>query len=316
MTLYRGQPSIYDNEPFVPVLLRDNAIQKIEESIRKETGIIDLDFYKSELSDCIVSKCVGSCLHSDIAEKDHLYYFFLSFINIALQVHRNFIFESNFLGYFEDFVTYNKERNEFTLSSPKGVRDRIAHCLTMETIFDGYYLRDYSFFQHLNFIFSGIFPTMLLDWISDIDIAAFFSQDHSGNFGTVVSMKFPNELYPDYSHYSGTTNILTHQSAFFNAFGYACDHYDNESKTNVVNMSNGKQFTFQKHNSYHQFNQSLITLQKATCLYWPYKKYTLNQLEVDTKLKDVLGFTVFRDEELKMKIYEENAKQEQQRSNP
>jgi hypothetical protein len=60
-------------------------------------------------------------------------------------------------------------------------------------------------------------------------------------------------------------------------------------------MSNGKQYLWQVHKLSPGFNQSLITLQKATCFYWPYK-YKLN--DFPQKMKDALGFKILKPEEL------------------
>jgi hypothetical protein len=102
-----------------------------------------------------------------------------------------------------------------------------------------------------------------------------------------------------------TTDTLTHQSIFINAVGYACDNYNYGCKSMDVNMTNGKILKFQEYKFYSTFKQSLVTLQKATCLYWPYGG-TLEQL--DPKLKATLGFKKLSAEELQAKILESGSK--------
>jgi hypothetical protein len=170
MTLYRGQPSKYDDEPFVPSLLRGNKVQDIETYIKKETGNSDLDAYKKELSDCFVSTPPCKILHKEMADKDHLYYFFLSLVNIGLKVRENPIFklespnfDSRFVDFLKQLLVCDKNGTP-KLPSPDNVCRFIAPRLHIDSIFNGECLKDYALFHHLNFIFPGQFPTLLLDW--------------------------------------------------------------------------------------------------------------------------------------------------------
>jgi hypothetical protein len=267
MTLYRGQKTKYDK--LVPALLRDGVIPRLEETIKSATNLSDLGSYKQELSECSISICPCDLLHRNLADKDHVYYFFLSLVNIGLQIRKNSVFERNLASFFDRFITYNGEDNKVTLPSSYDVKAAIEQLFAMDSIFDGNHLDSYSFFQHLNFIFPNQFPTMLLDWTSDINIAVFFSKDASNKPGTILSMEYPNELFPCLP---GT--ILNPPSTFFNTFGYACDHY-------------------------FRFNQSLMTLQKATCFYWPYN-YDLNFFKTkQTKQQDALKFKIVSEEEIR-----------------
>jgi hypothetical protein len=293
MTLFRGQKSIHDNKTFVPALFRDGIIQKLEKTIKADTNLSDLEPYKQVLSEYYVTKPPCDCLHNTLADKDHLYYFFLSLVNISLKIQKNPILKSYLPNFFDQFIILND--HVFTLLPPDIVQKQISCCLSMDSIFNGEYLKDYSIFQHLNFIFSNEFPTLLLDWTSDIDIAEYFSKDVSGKTGTIVSIEYPNDLFMNFCHSSGTTNDLMYQTDFNNAFGYACDNYDCGCETKTVDMSNGRRLNFLMNNSYLRFNHSLITLQKATCLYWPYR-YTLEQLK--TEKKDALGFKKLSLEEI------------------
>jgi WD40 repeat protein len=300
MTLYRGQKSKYDNDPFVPALFRDDkagpTIQKLEETIKTNTILPDditLDSYKQILSEFSVSKC--NFLHNTLADKDHLYYFFLSMVNIVLKTRENPIFVDYFSDFFDWFVKYNCKNKVFTLPSPDIIKNQIVNLLAIDSIFNGEYLKDYSIFQHLNFIFPDEFPTLLLDWTSDIDIAEYFSKDVSGKTGTIVAIEYPNKLFDVFCDVSGPTDDLMYQTDFYNAFGYACDNFDYGCKTRIVDMSDGKRSNFQANNSYSRFNHSLIALQKATCLYWPYR-YTLEQLNTEQKYD--LGFKKLSLEEI------------------
>jgi hypothetical protein len=183
----------------------------------------------------------------------------------------------------------------FTLPSPDIVKKQIANCLAMESIFNGEYLKYYAIFQHLNFIFPDEFPTLLLDWTSDFDIAEYFSRDASGKTGTIVSIEYPNDLFIAFCHSPGTKNGLMHQTDFYNAFGYACDTYKCDCKTKTVDMPDGRQLNVLVNNAYSSFNHYLITTQKATCLYWPYR-YTLEQLDKDQK--DTMGFKILTPDEI------------------
>jgi hypothetical protein len=307
VTLYRGQPSEYADKPFVPSLLRGNKVQEIETYIKQETGTPDLESYQKELSGLTVSTPSCETLHKKLADKDHLYYFFLSLVNIGLKVRENPIFEVVSQNFNSDYVEFLKQFLVCTkngipkLPSPDRVCSFIKGFLHMDSIFDGKRLRDYALFHHLNFIFPGQFPTLLLDWTSDIKTAAFFSKDISGEHGTVVSMEYRNRLYDVFCDYPGATHTLTHQSTFYNAVGYACDNYDCGCESKTVQMTNGRCFDFQVHKTYFMFRQSLITLQQGTCLYWPYR-CNLNQL--DSELKDDLGFNIFRPKELQAKLRE------------
>jgi hypothetical protein len=292
MTLYRGQKSIYDDKPFVPALFRDSVIQKLEKFIMVNTNLPDLDAYKQALSDFSVSKCIWL---QNIADKDHLYYFFLSMVNIGIKIKKNPVFKDHPFGSFDWLVKYDYNNNVFTIPSSDIVQKQIAGYLAIESIFNGENLKYYSIFQHLNFIFPDEFPTLLLDWTSDIDIAEYFSKDVSGKTGTIVAIEYPNKLFDAFCHYSGTANNLMHQTDFHNAFGYACDNYKCDCKTKTVDMPDGRRLNFQVINSYSRFNHSLITFQKATCLYWPYR-YTLEQL--DTEQKETMGFKILKPEEI------------------
>jgi hypothetical protein len=286
MTLYRGQKSKYDAKPFVPALLRDYAIPKIEDSIKREMGIPDLNSYRSILSGYTVTTC-PSYLHRALIDKDHLYYFFLSLVNIDLKTYQNPIFEGQSSGFMKQFVIYDASTKTYKLPDPNVVRILISGMLHIESVFDGSNLRDYSIFQHLNFIFPEMFPIMLLDWTSDFKIAEFFSKDVFGNCGTIVSMEFSNALYNRFCDNIGTTTNLQHQSIFYNVTGYACDKYDCGCESKNVQLWDGQIFNFQVHKPYFHFQQSLITLQQATYLYWPFK-YTLQELPKE--LKKTLGF--------------------------
>ena len=303
ITLYRGQKSKYNHKPFVPSLLRNDNIQKLESLIKCKTTTSDLTPYKEALSGYTVSTPSRQLLHSTIAHKDHLYYFFLSLVNIAIQVRNNSIFADGSTSFFKQFIIFNERKGALELLPPDMVKSHIATCLAMDSVFDGYYLNGYSIFQHLNFIFPGKFPTLLFDWTSDINIAAFFSKDEMGNLGTIVSMEYPNSLFSHHCPFSGTTDVLSHQSTFYNASGYACDNYMCECKTQTVNMSNGKSLIFQVPSHYLRFNQSLITLQQATCLYWPYNR---NMDWFEREHKDTLGFKIFKPEELREKLTRRN----------
>jgi hypothetical protein len=291
MTLYRGQLSIHKDKPFVPALFRDGIIQKLEKIIIANTNLPDLDAYKQALSEFSVSKCPG---FQNIADKDHLFYFFLSTVNISLKIQKNCVLAYYPSTFFDQFITLKD--HVFTLPSPDSVQKKIEKFLVMESIFDGEHLKYYAIFQHLNFIFPDEFPTLLLDWTSDFDIAEYFSRDASGKTGTIVSIEYPKyPLFGASCHFSGTTNDLMHQTDFYNAFGYACDNYECDCETKTVDMSDGRRLNFQVNNAYSSFNHYLITTQKATCLYWPYR-YTLEQL--DAEQKETLGFKILTPEEI------------------
>jgi hypothetical protein len=305
ITLYRGQQSKYDDEPFVPSLLRGNKVQNIETYIKQETGTPGLDAYKKELSDFSVTTPPCKTLNKNLADKDHLYYFFLSLVNIGLKVRKNPIFkiespniDSRFVEFLKQLLVCDKNGTP-KLRSPDCVLGFIRGLLHIDSMFDGERLRDCALFHHLNFIFPKQFPTLKLDWTSDIEIAAFFSKDISGKLGTVVSMEYRNSLYDVICDYPGTTQALIHQTTFYNTFGYVCDNYDCGCESKTVQMTNGRRLDFQVHKTYSAFQQSLITLQKATCLYWPYR-CTLEQF--NSELKDDLGFNILSAEELHAKL--------------
>jgi hypothetical protein len=290
MTLYRGQQSIYTDKPFVPALFRDGVIQKLEKIIIVNTNLPDLDAYKQALSEFSVSKCPG---FQNIADKDHLYYFFLSTVNISLKIRKNCVLAYYPSNFFDQFIPL--KNHVFTLPSPDTVQKQIAACFAMESIFNGEYLKHYAIFQHLNFIFPDEFPTLLLDWTSDFDIAEYFSRDATGKTGTIVSIEYPNKLFRAFCHSPGTTNDLMHQTDFYNAFGYACDHYKCNCETKTVDMSDGRRLNFQVSNAYSSFNHYLITTQKATCLYWPYR---CKLEDLDAEQKDTMGFKILKPEEI------------------
>jgi hypothetical protein len=302
MTLYRGQQTEHNDKPFAPDLLRVNddgtVIDKIEEFIKTNTNTTDLDPYKSALCGCTIS--IPSCpsLQTKFADKNHLYYFFLSLVNIGIRISQNPMFNDYLQSFFKQFVGYDPKHNVATLSCPSDVLRSIEQCLHKESIFDGRCLNLYSLFQHFNFIFPNTFPTMLLDWTSDIEIAEYFSKDSSGKLGTIVSIEFPNRLFHCFCHYSGTADVLSHQSIFFDAYGYACDHYDCGHESRVIKMNDGRDCNFSVPKPYLRFEKSLITLQQATCLYWPYA-HRLDQLPQE--LKDTIGFKVLSEYEIERK---------------
>lgn len=288
MTLYRGQKTKYNNGVFGPALLRENAVEKIEDIkayIMCRTGKTDLDQYKSELADCYFPKLPFPSLHKELAIVDHLYYFFLSLINAWLKIQENEAFTgicSKHSGFFQQVIRTNTNKRKienYTLSDPQGVCKFFEILLKTDGMFDGDYLNVYSFFQHLNFVSPGSYPTLLFDWTSDINVAALFSIGKSGEIGTVVSMKYPNELYRCFDACSGT--------AFFNTFGYACVHGD-------------AGLNYQHFPPYTLFENLLMRVQKATCLYWPYK-LTLKELDTE-KYKDVLGFHILTKDEVEQKL--------------
>jgi hypothetical protein len=281
--------------------LRGNKVQDIETYIKKETGNSDLDAYKNELSGYSVSTPPCEILHKKLADKDHLYYFFLSLVNIGLKIRENPVFkvespnfDSSFVEFLKPFLVRDKNGTP-KLSPPDSVRRFIAQLLHIDSIFNGECLKDYALFHHLNFIFPGQFPTLLLDWTSDIKTAVFFSKDISGKPGTVVSMEYPNSLYYAFCDYPGIPPNLTHQTTFYNAVGYACDNYDCGCESKTVQMTDGRRLDFQVHKIYSAFQQSLITLQQATCLYWPYR---CNLEQLNSELKNDLGFNILSAEEL------------------
>jgi hypothetical protein len=288
MTLYRGQKTIHDGKPFVPSLLRNGAVQNLEASIKKETDISDLSVYKSLLSEYVASIC-PSLLHRELADKDHLYYFFLSLVNIGIKIQKNPVLESNDFGLISQFIRINKNK-AFALPSPDDVRSYMSSILCIESAFDGSSLKDYSFFQHLNFIFPQEFPTLLLDWTSDKKIAEFFSKDVHGNLGTIVSIEYPNSLYPDLGHFSGPYMSI-HEPLFLNAVGYACEHYNRGCENMNLNIGDGKNYFWQAQKFHFAFQQSLMALQQATCLYWPYR-YTIQQLDDMPALQEALSFNI------------------------
>jgi hypothetical protein len=71
-------------------------------------------------------------------------------------------------------------------------------------------------------------------------------------------MEYPNELYQHFDACSGTT--------FFNAYGYACIYEDNDEDISNVAGLNSRKIP-----PYSLFDNLLMKVQKATCLYWPYK---------------------------------------------
>jgi hypothetical protein len=295
MTLYRGQKSKHDKDIFAPGLLRGNAVERIEgikTYIKNQTGITDTDLnsYKSELANCSFPKLWFTNLHQKLAVFDHLYYFFLSLINAWLRAQENKAFAGYiYSGFLQQFINTNKRKIErYTLSPPQDVRSFIEGLLKTDAMFDGDYLNAYSFFQHLNFVSPGSYPTLLLDWTSDINVAAFFSIDESGEIGTVVSMEYPNALYHRFAACSGTT--------FFNAYGYACIYGDND---NDEDISNAARLNFPKIPPYPLFDNLLMKVQKATCLYWPYK-FTLEEL--NTEYKEALGFNILTKDEVYQRL--------------
>jgi hypothetical protein len=289
MTLYRGQKSIHDKDIFGPGLLRGNTVERIEgikAYIRNQTGVTDTDLnsYKSELANCSFPKLWFTTLHQESAIFDHFYYFFLSLINAWLRAQENkAITCSIYSGFFQQFNNISKRKIErYTLSPPQDVRKFIESLLKTDAMFDGDCLNAYSFFQHLNFVSPGSYPTLLLDWTSDINVASLFSIDGSGEIGTVVSMEYPDALYHRFNACSGTT--------VFNAYGYACIYGDNDE-----DISNAAGLNFLKNSPYSLFDNLLMKVQKATCLYWPYK-FTLEEL--NTKHKEALSFNILSKEEV------------------
>jgi hypothetical protein len=130
---------------------------------------------------------------------------------------------------------------------------------------------------------------LLLDWTSDINVAALFSLDESGEIGTVVSMKYPNALYQCFNACSGAT--------FFNAYGYVCIYGDNDES-----ISNAAGLNSRKNVPYSLFGNLLMKVQKATCLYWPYK-FTLEELNKECKeYKEALGFNILSKDEVRQKL--------------
>jgi hypothetical protein len=186
-TLYRGQKSKHDKDIFGPALLRGNTVERMEgikAYVKNQTGITDtgLDSYKSELADCSFPKLWFTTLHQEWAVFDHFYYFFLSLVNTWLKAQENkTITDSIYSGFFQQFITTSKRKIErYTLSPPRDVRSFIESLLKTDAMFDGDCLNAYSFFQHLNFVSPGSYPTLLLDWTSDINVASLFSIDESG----------------------------------------------------------------------------------------------------------------------------------------
>ncbi|MDR2742202.1 MAG: hypothetical protein LBB98_08645 [Treponema sp.] len=106
----------------------------------------------------------------------------------------------------------------------------------------------------------------------------------------VLKMEYPNELYRRFDSYSATI--------FFNAYGYACVQVDSD-----VSISDADRLSPRKIPPYSLFDNLLMKVQKATCLYWPYKR-TLNDL--NTKHKEALGFHILCEDEVRMKIDESN----------
>ncbi|MDR2019196.1 MAG: hypothetical protein LBQ14_00340 [Treponema sp.] len=286
MTLYRGQKSKHNNCIFGPELLRGNTVECIKKYIKSRTGITDMDLnlYKSELVDCYFPKLPFPALHKKLAIDDHLYYFFLSLVNAWLKAQENrTLIDPKYSSFFQQFITANNKKIErYTLSPPQDVRNFIEILLKTDAMFDGDRLNVYSFFQHLNFVSPKSYPTLLLDWTSNINVASLFSIDESGKIGTVVSMEYPNELYPRFDAYSGTT--------FFNAYGYACVQEDNNAA-----ISDAAGSIFRKIPPYSLFDNLLMKVQEATCLYWPYK-CTLEDL--NTKYKEALDFRILSEDEV------------------
>jgi hypothetical protein len=291
--LYRGQKSKHDKDIFGPALLRGNTAERIEgikAYIRNQTGITDTDLnsYKSELANCSFPELWFTTLHQESTIVDHFYYFFLSLINAWLRAQENkAITCSIYSGFFQQFINISKRKIErYTLSPPQDARKFIESLLKTDAMFDGDCLNAYSFFQHLNFVSPGLYPTLLLDWTSDINVASLFSIDESGEIGTVVSMEYPNKLYDRFNACSGTT--------FFNAYGYACIYGDNdEDITNAAGPNSPKI------PPPSLFNNLLMKVQKATCLYWPYK-FTLKEL--NTEYKEALGFNILTKDEVYQRL--------------
>jgi hypothetical protein len=293
ITLYRGQKSKHDEDPFVPGLLRGKidkkVIDNIEEFIKAKTGITDTDLksYKSELAKCSFPISCFPVLHQKLAVPDHLYYFFLSLINALLKVQENNVITSSiYSGFFQWFfdTTNKREIEKYTLLSPQDVRHRTESLLKTDAMFDSNSLKVCSFFQHLNFVSPVAYPTLLLDWTSDINVASLFSIGESGEIGTVVSMEYPNDLYYCVDTFSEIT--------FFNAYGYVCT---------CGTIPDAAGLNSQRTLPHLLFGNLLMETQKATCLYWPYE-LTLKKL--NTEYKEALGFNILSKDEVYEKLFQ------------
>jgi hypothetical protein len=268
--LYRGQPNNFRNEYFTPSALRLSCIKYMEEELSKCQ--INVQKYKQK---CIPNRILQQYCNSDYQPpQDAFYAYWLSLVNCSININRNIICY-NFCK--SPFFTKNINKDKIGVYGLPNAhiadecysyaKDFFDSDKQNETYHLQLILHDYAFFQHLNHVFAktnknkpSFFPTLVLDWTWDKNIAERFA----GETGNILSISW--------EAYKAWTPFKNHKVI----------HIDtNEQRTPV--------FGFESYLNNHPWNEydwysidnNLMIEQKGVVLFWPWN-YTIDQLLTNT----------------------------------
>lgn len=269
--IYRGVSKKYANYPFVSSGLRKAEIQYMEQNF--------INWYSSELLEKYRLRCKNQSklgIFKDVTNNG-VWALFLVITNLAMIAKNNPIlmqpitssqakFDFNFIP---DMDKDKIPELYFSMVSDVFLENQfhsIEGAMVIMSIHSFVY--PMQLFQHLNYTFrAGLpynpFPTLVLDWTEDLEIAKEFSSTN-GSKGIICSI--------DYDKY---------KDLFYNEVWPMKVHYMLDSFSQTV--------YYDYHNYFAQYNVNMQN-QKGIVLFWPWE-YTISELQ-NNELGRKLGFSI------------------------
>jgi hypothetical protein len=260
--IYRGVPSKFKTAPMTTSAMRKNEINFLEESFVDNFGDKLFDYYK-------VKVCVSSSIpfFKNVCDFS-AWAWFLSLVHIVVEIQkRPFLIDA--LQYKSIITAFENLTKIEKYCLPQQIYDITRTIFEDNDEYDyfskqassntnvSYMVYGLEYFQHLNFDLRGSlnynpFPTMVMDWTEDIEIAKSFSC-LDGKPGIILSInydKYKQLLYDEWYPYLMSADIASNMPGFTPYFDY--------------------HFKFSKKNSNMQ-------KQKGIVLFWPWS-YTIDEL--------------------------------------
>jgi len=284
--LYRGQPN---GKRLIPSGLRPDCIKYMREELFRLN--IDIKKYDIHFSQIKMPSEYFKFFNTVEPSATYAFYaYWLSLVNCAITINDNPLC----LAFCRSpFFTKNKDNDGVGIYGLPN--DRIAEeCFyyaksffysqeVNETLRFQQILPDYAFFQHFNHVLSNIdknipnkthFPTLVLDWTWDYDIAKNFA----GEEGDVVSISY--EAYKEWNPFREFVVVdLSVKETEPLPFGF-CTY----SKDGVPSDDNK---TY-----YYAWNNKLMAEQKGAVIFWPWN-FTVDEMTTNC-LGKTLDFRVDR----------------------
>lgn len=275
--IFRGVPTKYAAAPLAASALREKEIDYLEKSFLEQFGEQCLFIYKNKVNALSFTSFFTN------VNKHCAWAFFLSLVHLAIKINDypdliKPITYRNFHTAFENYVkTSMDELPELTyeyinnIFSNTGCDDDTQMAISFTEV--SYMIYGYEYFQHINFSLRGNleynpFPTMVLDWTTDIAVANDFSYLNNKP-GIVISIeydKYKQLLYDEWYP------LIVHEDIASSVPGFT-PYYD-------------------YHFLYARRNRNMQA-QKGVVLFWPWE-YTIAELQ-QNELGKKLGFSLLID---------------------